>query len=249
MSLILEALKKLEREKAQSGPRIVTTGEAPWPGDRRAISPWRLGLAAFGLVALGAFVGGRLLRSSHEASPASTGGAVDEPRSIDEGTQKPAPATELATPAQAAPAVHSTVVPPAARATAPTPPAPQQAATPPRAQVDLPPPPAARPSSPARKASPSPRPKAPRELDDPALKTAAPRQEAAAPVEGPGVAPSPTADEPRLQAISEREGRAIALINDRVMFEGDRMGELVVVAIRSNEVEVEVRGKRRVLRF
>ena len=56
-------------------------------------------------------------------------------------------------------------------------------------------------------------------------------------------------DELRLTAISQRDGRPVALINDRLVFEGDGFEGVKVLRIRETEVEVEVRGVKRVLRF
>jgi hypothetical protein len=53
----------------------------------------------------------------------------------------------------------------------------------------------------------------------------------------------------RLNAISQRDGRPVALINDRLLFEGDSFDGVKVLRIGEAEVEVEVHGKRRVLRF
>jgi hypothetical protein len=59
----------------------------------------------------------------------------------------------------------------------------------------------------------------------------------------------PAGDELRLNAISERDGRPMALINDRLVFEGDSFDGVKILRIGGAEVEVEVRGRRRVLRF
>jgi hypothetical protein len=63
----------------------------------------------------------------------------------------------------------------------------------------------------------------------------------------PETAPPP--GEPRLQAIAERDGRRVAMIDDRMLYEGDRSGDLLVIRIGEDEVEVEVKGQRRTLRF
>jgi hypothetical protein len=67
-------------------------------------------------------------------------------------------------------------------------------------------------------------------------------------------APSPMAPrapdpEPRLQAISERDGQPIAIINDHLVRVGDEVDGIRVLAIRGAEVDVEVRGRRTTLRF
>ena len=62
--------------------------------------------------------------------------------------------------------------------------------------------------------------------------------------------PSPTvAHDLRLSAISQRDGKPVALINDRLVFEGDSFDGVRVIRIGDTEVEVEVKGQRRVLRF
>jgi hypothetical protein len=53
----------------------------------------------------------------------------------------------------------------------------------------------------------------------------------------------------RLNAISQREGRPVALINERLVFEGDSFDGIKILRIGEAEVEVEIRGQRRVLRF
>jgi hypothetical protein len=65
----------------------------------------------------------------------------------------------------------------------------------------------------------------------------------------PSHAVAPGADELHLNAISRRDGRPVALINDRLVFEGDGFDGVKVLRIGEAEVEVEVRGRRRVLRF
>jgi len=67
--------------------------------------------------------------------------------------------------------------------------------------------------------------------------------------EAPPPAPAPAADDLRLNAISQRDGKPVALINDRLVFEGDGFDGVKVLRIGEAEVEVEVRGRRQVLRF
>jgi hypothetical protein len=52
-----------------------------------------------------------------------------------------------------------------------------------------------------------------------------------------------------LQAISERDGKPIAVLNGRVVHEGDHFDGVTVVRIGADDVEIEVQGHRRVLRF
>ena len=56
-------------------------------------------------------------------------------------------------------------------------------------------------------------------------------------------------DDLRLNAITRRDGRPVALVNDRLVFEGDSFDGVRILRIGEAEVEVEVRGQRRVLRF
>ena len=70
------------------------------------------------------------------------------------------------------------------------------------------------------------------------------------PTEGAAAARArPAPDDLRLNAITRRDGRPVALVNDRLVFEGDSFDGVKVLRIGEAEVEVEVRGQRRVLRF
>lgn len=53
----------------------------------------------------------------------------------------------------------------------------------------------------------------------------------------------------RLQAISERDGQPVALVNDRLLRVGDEVDGAKVLAIRGTEVDVEVHGRRATLHF
>jgi hypothetical protein len=62
--------------------------------------------------------------------------------------------------------------------------------------------------------------------------------------------PSPSGEvELRLNAITQQEGRPVAVLNDRVVREGDIFDGIHVIRIGEAEVEVEVNGKRRIVRF
>jgi hypothetical protein len=52
-----------------------------------------------------------------------------------------------------------------------------------------------------------------------------------------------------LEAISQRDGRPIALVSDHLVREGDAFDGVTIVRIGEAEVEVEWRGQRQVLRF
>jgi hypothetical protein len=76
------------------------------------------------------------------------------------------------------------------------------------------------------------------------------RPAAPAPAAIAAPAPRPARDpELRLSAISERDGRPVAVVNDRVVGEGDTVEGARVVRIGAAEVDVEVGGARRTLRF
>ena len=112
----------------------------------------------------------------------------------------------------------------------------------------LPPPPAARPAvaaPPATAVAVAP-PLAPKA--DAAVVRPAPARVAPKPVVAPTAVPSVDAG-PRLQAISERDGQPIAIIDDHLVRVGDEVDGMRVLAIRASEVDVEVRGRRTTLRF
>ena len=169
MSLILEALRKLEREKEAPARGVIVVGTTPWPGARpdRRLRLFLLGLA------LG-------------------GGLIAFARWRQDGAQRAA-------------------LPAAASATAAVPQAPPE------------------PTSPAAAAS---RPAI--------LSTAAPPIAPASPASPPALT---------LQAISERDGRPLAIVNDRLVREGDSIDGARIVRIAKDEVELEVAGRRVLLRF
>jgi len=193
VSLILDALKKLEHEKTAREPGVLVVGSVPWGERRRSRLP--LALAAAALVAL-ASAGWWWLRPSRHPTAAA-------PASV-----SPAP-------------TPSPVV-----AVTPTAPPPSVTLAPSSA---VPAPPARRPAVPTLDEAPGP---------------PAPPEGAAA---AAGTRPAP--DDLRLNAITRRDGRPVALVNDRLVFEGDSFDGVKVLRIGEAEVEVEVRGQRRVLRF
>jgi hypothetical protein len=193
VSLILDALRKLERDRDAREPGVLVLGAVPWgggPGPRRR----RAALAAAAVLAALAAAGWWLLRPG------------------------PQPAAEPTAPPEAA--VASTPEPSRHE------PSPPPAAALPRATA----PPAAAP--------------APRRLDLP--EAPVPAAEVAAFPPTPEARPDA---ELRLNAISERDGRRVALIGDRLLFEGDSFDGVRVVRIGDAEVEVEVGGRLRVLAF
>jgi hypothetical protein len=87
-------------------------------------------------------------------------------------------------------------------------------------------------------------------LQAPARSEAAPAS--AAPPSAPPASPAPSASASpafTLQAVSERDGRAVAIINDRLLRDGDSIDRARVVRIAADEVELEIDGRRVVLRF
>jgi hypothetical protein len=186
VSLILDALKKLERERDSREPGVLVVGAVPWGQSRRSRRP----LAFLALAAL-AFAGWWWWRPTPHPAPASVVPAPTPSPVLAMSPSAPAPPGALAPATSAAP-------PPARPVAVPT--------------FDE----AARPGVPA---------------------------EAAAPVTR--VAP----DDLHLNAITLRDGRPVALINDRLVFEGDSFDGVKILHIGEAEVEVEVRGQRRVLRF
>jgi hypothetical protein len=191
VSLILDALKKLERDRDSREPGVLVVGSVPWGERRRSRRP--LALASLGLVAL-AFAGWWWWRpAAHPPVPA--------PASV-----QPAPASSP--PLAASPTPPSATRVPSSGAVAPLP---RRLAVPTLGETNTPPTP---------------------------------------PEETPAAAVTrPAPDDLRLNAIARRDGRPVALINDRLVFEGDSFDGVRILRIGEAEVEVEVRGKRRVLRF
>ena len=60
---------------------------------------------------------------------------------------------------------------------------------------------------------------------------------------------SPSGPRFQLTAISARDGEPIALLNDRLVREGDRFDGVRVLRIGTTEVEIEVDGERRTIGF
>ncbi len=197
MSLILDALRKLERDKERPDPAVVVLGPAPWPGLRSSRRGWVAGLLAAAAVLAAAFT---WLTRARTPGPDASSVLVASSAS-------PAPMPPVRTPqAVAAAADTAAGAPAAARA------------------ADLGPP-------------------AGRRLVLPNAVTAADtaaagRQEA-----------KPVQRDLQLMAISERDGRPIAIVSDHLVREGDSFDGVKIIRIGETEVEVEQHGRRRVLRF
>ena len=222
MSLILDALRKLEREKGAHEPGVLVVGSVPWGERSRAR---RLLLAAGAVLALAlAVLAGWLMRSTPTLpDPAHQGAAVS--------------------PTPVAASVAPTLVPATPSPTALTP----EEQAPPAPPLRLSHPPVVeRPAPAAAPEEQNPEVLAPTPAVAAPTPSIAPPAASAAPV----AAPPPTVpDELRLSAISRRDGKPVALINDRLVFEGDSFDGVRVIRIGEAEVEVEVKGQRRVLRF
>lgn len=197
MSLIFEALKKLEREKRAPEQGVVVVAHSAWPARRAARLP--LAAGAIAALALGVFLGRWLL------APAATPGAPITT----------APATTLAlSDARPAPTMLS------ARSSAPNPvPAQPEATTPPAA-------------------APTP---------VPVTRIAASATSVPAATTLPSAVP---ATPPlTLEAIAERDGVPVALIDGQLVREGDMLGGALIVRIGTDAVELEIDGQRRRITF
>ncbi|MFN8093733.1 MAG: hypothetical protein U0599_16240 [Vicinamibacteria bacterium] len=210
MSLILDALKKIEGEKGEAGEKgVLVLGAVPW-GERQARRTSLVvgaTLGVLGVFALGGLATWWLLRPTPAPAPGVVA-ATAQPALPVPAAPAPAAATQAPPSLPANPAPRATF---AAPVTAPAPA-----------------------SEPARE------PAAPA----PAAAPAAP----AAPAAAAPPAPSASSDL-RLTAISQRDGQPVALLNDRLVRAGDSFDGIRVIRIGESEVEVEVRGQRRVIRF
>jgi len=205
MSLILDALKKLERERRSGEPGVVVVGHVPWGGTdsrRPLVVAAAAAVAAVLIVAIAAWWLLRPTRPSRPSLPPTT----EAPLS----TGKPSAAVTRPSTAAPAPPTRTAFSPPAV----------------PSASTVL-------------RESPSPREKAPAE----------PTAAAHAPSPSEEGTPAPPAPDLRLNAITIRDGRPIALVNDRLVREGDSFDGIRILRIGESEVEVEVRGQRRTIRF
>ena len=184
MSLILEALKKLDREKRAPDRGFLVVGAVPWPAPRPR--PW---MPLLLVLAAGAAAGSVLWLAWRA-------------RGREEVPTRVVTSTTMSAAAPRAAAVPLVVAPPST--------------LPPLVE------------SPTR--GPGTRPAADRPAAEADRRAAAPA----------GLL---------LQAISERDGKPIAVLNSRVVHEGDHFDGVTVVRIGADEVEIEEQGHRRVLRF
>jgi hypothetical protein len=284
MSFILDALKKLEREKESREPGVVMVGPVPWGGADRRSRRRRLAFAAAALVLVGAlgiwWVGvspGPSAPETESREGTSSGGSFDRPEVVPAGAAAPAPrpsrppAEEPPAPRTAeapgpAPGRGAAVRPPGARTldlpveqTAPAarsePGATSEAATTAPADIDR----AASERNVAAGAEPSAAssaavagevPPPPGSLAAVAEAETPPEETAETGLsEAPDAPSAPPGPEFRLTAISTRDGEPIALLNDRLVREGDRFGDVRIIRIGTTEVEIEVDGERRTIGF
>ncbi len=236
MSLILDALRKLEREKDAREPAVLVVGSVSWGETSHAR---RILLAVGAALVLGlAVVAGWLLRPTPEPAAARALPPAASPA--------PAPRPMLSAalppstlPSSTLPAAPTTTLPsaPPIRISRPLPLGPERPARAAGARPAA----ASLASTAVRAASEGP---VALTLERPSLDPVAP-----APAGAGGASAAAPPGELRLTAISQRDGRPVALINDRLLFEGDSFEGVRVLRIGDTEVEVEVRGQRRILKF
>jgi general secretion pathway protein B len=212
VSLILEALKKLERDRQVEGRTgFLVMASRPWPsGEGHGLFWASLALAGVGLAAM-AGAGLWWWSQREPASAVQAAAAAPVP-----------PAAAPRAPLAAAPALA-----PAAPAAIQAPPATRPFAIPMQ-----------EPSRGRRRVAPPP--EAPATTKVPAAAVAAAE---------PAAEPAPVPSAFRLTAISERDGRPMAILNDRLVFEGDSFDGITVQRIGGSEIEIEIQGARRVIHF
>lgn len=190
MSLILEALRKLERDKDSPERGFVVMTHVPWAQGRRSsrlVGIGALALAlALGVLAMALWRG----RAGKPVSPEATA-VVTAPPAVP-------PPTPQVSPVSSAPPPFD------AKALA---------------------------------------------LESVKSVAHAPGVPAAPPAEATPKARSSTQAEVRLTAISQQDGQPVAILNDRLVHEGDVFDGIRVIRIGETEVEVEVRGQHRILTF
>jgi hypothetical protein len=212
VSLILEALRKLEREKRSSEPGFLVLGPTSWAGGTRGRGAM-LALIT-GLALLATALGVVAWRNASRLAPADRMAAAT-------------PAVRQASPVATA---DSSIPPASAVAPQPIPvatpiPLPTTAAAPSDVRAEA----TGRASVP---------PLGPR-ASQPAIQA----------VSEPPVPPAAEPPRFRLQAISVRDGKPVAVLNDRLVYEGESYDGIKVVRIGAAEVELEIDGRRQVIGF
>ena len=244
MSLILDALKKVEREKETGKPGVLVVGSVRWSEPPPASRRGRLALGAvlaLGLVAAGTWW---VLRPGRTGAPAAAPAGL-VPTAEPSLLPTVPPSAAAASPALAPPTVDAPPVVPAEDLRPAAAPAPLAAAPPFVSQSPL----APSGSAAARSTAPLDPTRAAATATPPGaspLGATAPARPPAPPAAADVPAPMP---ELRLAAISVRDGQPVAIVNDRLVREGDSFDGVRVVRIGEAEVEVEFRGRRHVLRF
>jgi uncharacterized membrane protein len=271
MSFILDALKKLEREKESREPGVVMVGPVPWGGADRRRRGRLLALAAAALVlvvALGTWWVGVLPGPSAPATESreatSSGGSFDRPEVVPAGAAASTPRPSRP-PAEEAPASRTVEAPGpvSGRAPAVRPPSPRaldlpvEETTPAAASGTAPT--SGEVTVPAGETEPvaggtnlaaGEDPPAPGSVASGADAETPPQDPVEAGISEASAAPtSPPAPEFRLTAISTRDGEPIALLNDRLVREGDRFGDVRIIRIGTTEIEIEIDGERRTIGF
>jgi hypothetical protein len=217
VSLILEALKKLDREKQAPDRGVVIMGPTAWPSPREGFSRLAWPALFLAAVVLGGALGALWLLRGPRGQSAADGARAAVPA-------QPAPAAP-------APASRPLLDPPPAAAARPKP----------RPAPTAPPPDAAAEEPPAEEVEANP----PEAAQADAVAPEPPPEEAPAPTPGR----KPAATDFQLQAISAQNGHPVALLNDRLVKEGDMFDNVRVVRIGTDEVEIEVAGRRRIVKF
>lgn len=211
MSLILEALKKLEREKQTADRGFLVLAPASWPARARSRSGAAIAALAIALMAATAVLLWRSQAGALQvAAPTPAGAALP--------VRAPSPAAALF-PAPAPPPSYAPASPLAA--------------------------------APSSLAAPEPALEQPRRAPtrpDAATLASAPAAGTEGPLRRPPALAS-SAPEYQLQAISQRDGRPVAVLNDRMVYEGDSFDGVRIVRIGESEVEIEVEGRRMIVRF
>lgn len=218
MSLILEALKKLDREKQAPDRGLLVVGPVAWPSARDG-RPGVGTVAAIVLVLSGIGAAAWLFGGR----PSSVVPREMAPRDV---TRREAAAVPALPPAGGPTAASKAVRGPGLQDVA----ASQRGAVAARAPLAEPVPEAGNEATTPRVA---------------AVKEPEPAPPAGARIKEPKLA----AGVFQLQAISAQDGHAVAILNDRLVREGDSFDGVKVIRIGADEVEVEVAGRRRVVKF
>jgi hypothetical protein len=247
VSLILDALKKLEREKESPDRGFLVVAHVPWASRSAGRARWIAFAFGLGLVVIAG-----VFYFAMSRRPASVNAPVPA-AAVPSAASLPAPVDSTARPSangSSAQGSSTATVPTADAALAPGPASD-------RASGQLPTPgettdragPTAGPArSDAGTRSPASSPKpAPEGVDGKTGARDDPREDDASAVASDSGAPAEP--ELRLNAISRQDGHPVAVLNDRLVREGDVFDGIRVVRIGESEVEVEVAGERKIVRF